>query len=138
MANTTVIGAKAIHGQNPQYLVETVIRSRIYECTFWKEHCFALTAATIIDKSIELRTIGGVYGARKGNITGISPSRRIQVSTCFGRNVHTDDLSSRRRLRDSRTSPKRLQETAPAGDEWIFVDIHGRVCQRTFDGGTCM
>jgi hypothetical protein len=63
MANTTVRGATAIHGQNPQvgridrphrtnayatfqYLVETVIRSRIYEAPFWKEHCFALTGTS--------------------------------------------------------------------------------------------
>ncbi|KAF8350911.1 PRP38 family-domain-containing protein [Amanita rubescens] len=65
MANTTVIGAKAIHGQNPQYLVETVIRSRIYEAQYWKEHCFALTAASLIDKALELKFIGGVYGNQR-------------------------------------------------------------------------
>ncbi|KAI0670673.1 PRP38 family-domain-containing protein [Trametes maxima] len=65
MANTTVRGAVAIHGQNPQYLVESVIRNRIYECSFWKEHCFALTAETIIDKAIDLKAIGGVYGNQK-------------------------------------------------------------------------
>ncbi|ETW85618.1 hypothetical protein HETIRDRAFT_379633 [Heterobasidion irregulare TC 32-1] len=65
MANTTVRGAQAIHGQNPQFLVETVIRNRIYESSFWKEHCFALTAETLIDKSLELRCIGGVYGNQR-------------------------------------------------------------------------
>jgi pre-mRNA-splicing factor 38A len=63
MANTTVRGALAIHGQNPQvcdgliplddisftliiqYLVEAVIRNRIYDSLYWKEHCFALTGA---------------------------------------------------------------------------------------------
>ncbi|KAF8626171.1 hypothetical protein AX15_005058 [Amanita polypyramis BW_CC] len=65
MANTTVSGAKAIHGQNPQYLVETVIRNRIYEAQYWKEHCFALTAASLIDKAIELKYIGGVYGNQR-------------------------------------------------------------------------
>ncbi|GJJ12448.1 hypothetical protein Clacol_006690 [Clathrus columnatus] len=77
MANTTVKGAQAIHGQNPQFLVEYIIRSRIYESTYWKEHCFALTgmsillfflikrAETIIDKAIALRAIGGVYGNQK-------------------------------------------------------------------------
>lgn len=63
MANTTVRGALAIHGQNPQvchgaipdhhtwftlitqYLVEAVIRNRIYDSMYWKEHCFALTGA---------------------------------------------------------------------------------------------
>ncbi|KAJ3737429.1 PRP38 family-domain-containing protein [Lentinula guzmanii] len=65
MANTTVSGAKAIHGQNPQYLVETVIRNRIYESNYWKEHCFALTAETLIDKALELNCIGGVYGNQR-------------------------------------------------------------------------
>ncbi|KAF9268670.1 PRP38-domain-containing protein [Marasmius fiardii PR-910] len=65
MANTTISGAKAIHGQNPQYLVETVIRNRIYEANYWKEHCFALTAESIIDKAIDLKCIGGVYGNQR-------------------------------------------------------------------------
>ena len=102
MANTTVRGAFAIHGQNPQvrgrtilldhprftliiqYLVEAVIRNRIYDSIYWKEHCFALTGAvdshgiiavlvlnahltaeTLIDKTIELQSIGGVYGNQK-------------------------------------------------------------------------
>ncbi|KAN0075296.1 PRP38 family domain containing protein [Tylopilus felleus] len=65
MANTTIKGALAIHGQNPQFLVETVIRNRIWESTYWKEHCFALTAESLIDKAIELRCIGGVYGNQR-------------------------------------------------------------------------
>ncbi|EAU88423.2 pre-RNA splicing factor 38A [Coprinopsis cinerea okayama7 len=65
MANTTVQGAKAIHGQNPQFLVETVIRNRIYDSSYWKEHCFALTAESIIDKAIEVKYIGGVYGNQR-------------------------------------------------------------------------
>ncbi|KAF9239611.1 PRP38 family-domain-containing protein [Melanogaster broomeanus] len=65
MANTTVKGALAIHGQNPQFLVETVIRNRIWESSYWKEHCFALTAESLIDKAIELRFIGGVYGNQR-------------------------------------------------------------------------
>ncbi|KAI0948411.1 hypothetical protein AcV7_009162 [Taiwanofungus camphoratus] len=66
MANTTVRGAQAIHGQNPQVRnIETVIRNRIYESAYWKEHCFALTAESLIDKAIELRCIGGVYGNQK-------------------------------------------------------------------------
>ncbi|KAG8885574.1 Pre-mRNA-splicing factor 38A [Tulasnella sp. 331] len=65
MANTTVRGAFQIHGANPQYLVEKVIRSRIYESVYWKEHCFALTAESLIDKAIELKYIGGVYGNQR-------------------------------------------------------------------------
>jgi len=65
MANTTVRGAQAIHGQNPQFLVETVIRNRIYESAYWKEHCFALTAESLIDLAIKVRSVGGVYGNQK-------------------------------------------------------------------------
>jgi hypothetical protein len=50
MANRTDKAAVDIHGTNPQFLVEKIIRERIYASMFWKEECFALTAATIIDK----------------------------------------------------------------------------------------
>ena len=73
MANTTVRGALAIHGQNPQvccgyillglywftliiqYLVEAVIRNRIYDSMYWKEHCFALTGTVLsVESSLRL------------------------------------------------------------------------------------
>ncbi|KAL1137803.1 hypothetical protein AAG570_009499 [Ranatra chinensis] len=62
MANRTVKDAKSVRGTNPQFLVEKIIRSRIYECKYWKEECFALSAELIVDKAMELRFIGGVYG----------------------------------------------------------------------------
>lgn len=65
MANRTVKDAKSVHGTNPQYLVEKIIRSRIYDSKYWKEECFALTAELLVDKAMELRFIGGVHG---GNI----------------------------------------------------------------------
>lgn len=65
MANRTLKDAKNVHGTNPQYLIEKIIRSRIYDSQFWKESCFALTAELMVDKAMELRFIGGVYG---GNI----------------------------------------------------------------------
>ena len=43
MANRTVKDAQTIKGTNPQYLIEKIIRSRIYDCKYWKEECFALT-----------------------------------------------------------------------------------------------
>ena len=43
MANRTVADAKSIRGTNPQYLVEKITRTRIYECKYWKEECFALS-----------------------------------------------------------------------------------------------
>jgi len=42
MANKTDPGAQSIHGTNPQNLIETIIRTRIYGCNYWKEKCFAL------------------------------------------------------------------------------------------------
>ncbi|BGP14316.1 hypothetical protein JCM10213_004443 [Rhodosporidiobolus nylandii] len=61
MANTTRAGALSVHGTNPQYLVPTVIRQRVYDTMYWKEHCFALNSATIIDRAVELSAVGGTY-----------------------------------------------------------------------------
>ncbi|KAM4790023.1 pre-mRNA-splicing factor 38A-like [Cyanocitta cristata] len=65
MANHTVKDAHSIHGTNLQYLVEKIIRTRIYESKYWKEECFGLTAELVVDKAMELKYVGGVYG---GNI----------------------------------------------------------------------
>ncbi|XP_052069737.1 pre-mRNA-splicing factor 38A-like [Mytilus californianus] len=65
MANRTVKDAHSIKGTNPQYLVEKIIRTRIYECKYWKEECFALTAELMVDKAMDLKFVGGVFG---GNI----------------------------------------------------------------------
>ena len=43
MANRTEKTAKTVKGTNPQFLVEKIIRQRIYDSMYWKEHCFALT-----------------------------------------------------------------------------------------------
>ncbi|NXM47922.1 PR38A factor, partial [Gymnorhina tibicen] len=65
MANRTGKDAHSIHGTNPQYLVEKIIRTRIYESKYWKEECFGLTAELVVDKAMELKYMGGIYG---GNI----------------------------------------------------------------------
>lgn len=57
MANRTVKDAKSIRGTNPQYLVEKIIRSRVYDSKYWKEECFALTAELLVDKAMELRLV---------------------------------------------------------------------------------
>eukprot|EP01033_Poteriospumella_lacustris_P002904 gene2905-2119_t len=62
MSNTTDTAAQAVHGTNPQYLVEKITRLKIYNCTYWKEECFGLTAATIIDKAVALKYLSGTYG----------------------------------------------------------------------------
>lgn len=66
MANRTVKHASTVHGTNPQYLIEKIIRSRIYESKYWKESCTLLNSALVLQKAVDdLRYIGGVYG---GNI----------------------------------------------------------------------
>uniref|UniRef100_A0A8C0B2Q9 Pre-mRNA-splicing factor 38B n=1 Tax=Buteo japonicus TaxID=224669 RepID=A0A8C0B2Q9_9AVES len=50
--------AHSIHGTNPQYLVEKIIRTRIYESKYWKEECFGLTGTA--------GRGGGREGARRG------------------------------------------------------------------------
>lgn len=65
MANRTVKDAKTVKGTNPQYLIEKITRTRIYECRYWKEECFALTSELLVDKAMALKYVGGTYG---GNI----------------------------------------------------------------------
>ena len=48
MANRTVKDAVSIKGTNPQYLIEKIIRTRTYDCRFWKEDCFALTGKILL------------------------------------------------------------------------------------------
>ncbi|KAJ3353706.1 hypothetical protein HDU83_006423 [Entophlyctis luteolus] len=65
---TYTIGQTAevqIHGQNPQHLIEKIIRSRIFDSLYWKEHCFGLSAESIVDKAIDLKYVGGQYGNQK-------------------------------------------------------------------------
>ncbi|SJX64668.1 related to PRP38A-pre-mRNA-splicing factor [Sporisorium reilianum f. sp. reilianum] len=65
MANATIRGAVSIHGTNPQFLIEKPVRARIYESPFWKEHCFALSAATILPLATSLHHIGGLVGLQR-------------------------------------------------------------------------
>ena len=62
MANRTDPLARSVHGTNPQNMVEKIVRSRIYACTYWKEHCFGLTAESIVDKAMDLDYFAGTYG----------------------------------------------------------------------------
>lgn len=62
MANSTVPFAEAVHGTNPQYLIEKITRLKIYNCDYWKSDCFGLTSETIIDKAVLLKYCGGTYG----------------------------------------------------------------------------
>ncbi|CAF0708506.1 unnamed protein product [Brachionus calyciflorus] len=65
MSNQTVKDAIDIKGTDPQHLVEKIVRTRIYDSRYWKEECFGLTAELLVDKAMELKSIGGIYG---GNV----------------------------------------------------------------------
>ena len=65
MANRTDPLAKSIRGTNPQNLVEKILRTKIYQHTYWKEQCFGLTAETLVDKAMELDHLGGTHGGTR-------------------------------------------------------------------------
>jgi len=65
MANRTDPGAISVHGTNPQHLIEKIVRLKIHACQYWKEHCYALTAETLVDKAVDLEYIGGTYGGSR-------------------------------------------------------------------------
>jgi pre-mRNA-splicing factor 38A len=45
-----------------QNLVEYIVRQKVYQTTYWKESCFALTAETVIERAVDLKAAGGTYG----------------------------------------------------------------------------
>ena len=54
-----------------QNLIERILRLKVYETTYWKQHCFGLTADTVLDKAVDLKSVGGSVGATR------APSRFI-------------------------------------------------------------
>jgi len=65
MANRTDTQADTVHGTNPQYLVDRIVRNKIYNDAYWKEFCFGLTTETLIDRAAEIDYVGGTYGGRR-------------------------------------------------------------------------
>jgi len=65
MANRTDPVAKAVHGTNPQNLIDMIVRNRIYSSTYWKENCFGLSAEQIVGKAMEFSEYGGTYGGNR-------------------------------------------------------------------------
>lgn len=64
MANRTAKYANSIHGTNPQYLIEKIIRTRIHESKYWKENCTLLNSALVLERAVDdLRYVGGVYAS---------------------------------------------------------------------------
>ncbi|TGZ83366.1 PRP38-domain-containing protein [Ascodesmis nigricans] len=54
-----------VHGVNPLLLMEKIIRDRILDSLYYKELCFGLNAATLLDRATELTYLGGVYSTTK-------------------------------------------------------------------------
>ena len=54
-----------VHGTNPQFLIEKIIRSRIYDSLYWKESCFGLNCETLLEKAVVITEIGGLYSNQK-------------------------------------------------------------------------
>jgi pre-mRNA-splicing factor 38A len=65
MANRTDSNAISVHGTNPQFLIEKIVRLKIHSSTYWKEQCYALTAETLVDRAVELEYVGGTYGGSR-------------------------------------------------------------------------
>ncbi|KAK3676277.1 hypothetical protein LTR78_004028 [Recurvomyces mirabilis] len=51
-----------VRGDNPLKLFEKPVRDRIVDSYYWKEQCFGLNAATLLDRATELSFVGGTYG----------------------------------------------------------------------------
>jgi pre-mRNA-splicing factor 38A len=54
---------RSVRRSNPHELVEKIVRMRIFESAYWKEHCFGLTAELLVDKATSLTYYGGVCSA---------------------------------------------------------------------------
>mmetsp|Transcript_405 Transcript_405/g.589 ORF Transcript_405/g.589 Transcript_405/m.589 type:complete len:346 (-) Transcript_405:43-1080(-) len=63
MANVTDPLIRTAQGTDPQNMMEYITRQKIYDSRFWKEDCFGLSAADVIEKAAKsLVCIGGTYG----------------------------------------------------------------------------
>mmetsp|Transcript_52198 Transcript_52198/g.56568 ORF Transcript_52198/g.56568 Transcript_52198/m.56568 type:complete len:359 (-) Transcript_52198:88-1164(-) len=63
MANVTDPLIRSIQGSDPQNLMEYITRQKIYDSRFWKEECFGLTTADVIERAAKsLSCVGGTFG----------------------------------------------------------------------------
>ncbi|CAD8047108.1 unnamed protein product [Paramecium primaurelia] len=42
-------------------LIDQIIRNKVFNCRYWKEDCFGLTAVTLVDKACKLDCVGVTY-----------------------------------------------------------------------------
>jgi hypothetical protein len=61
MANASDPLANSLSGSDPQNLLEYITRQKIYDSRYWKEECFGLTVADVLEKAAkQLPCIGGL------------------------------------------------------------------------------
>jgi pre-mRNA-splicing factor 38A len=53
------------HGTTPHYLVEKIVRLKIYDSPYWKEQCFGLTASTLAERAAKIRYACGTFGGTR-------------------------------------------------------------------------
>jgi len=54
--------AEQVHGVNPVMLLDQILRSKVFNCQYYKAHCFALDAESIVDRAVDITHVGGTYG----------------------------------------------------------------------------
>lgn len=52
-----------VHGKNPAFLLEKIARERVLDSLYYRDQCFGLTAATILDRCVDLNHVGGTHGS---------------------------------------------------------------------------
>lgn len=52
-----------IRGQAPHLLFEEAVRNRVVNSLYWQEQCFGLNAASLCDRAVDMKYIGGTWNA---------------------------------------------------------------------------
>lgn len=54
------LSRESYRGVNTTQLVEKITRERIFDSLYWKQYCFNINAATILDRAVEIECIGNI------------------------------------------------------------------------------
>jgi pre-mRNA-splicing factor 38A len=63
MANVTDPLTTALHGTDPQNLMEYIFHQKIHDSQYWKEECFGLTVVNVLEKAFQLQNIREPFDA---------------------------------------------------------------------------
>ncbi|KAG8464713.1 hypothetical protein KFE25_010081 [Diacronema lutheri] len=138
MANRTDPSATTIHGTNPQYLVEKILRTKIYNNRFWKEHCFGLTAETLVEQAVKLQAIGGTYGGARQPTDFICLVLKM-LQICPEREIILELITDERNKYVRALAAFYLRLTGSAADVYAFIEPlyndYRKLRARTPEGG---